>query len=685
MAQRKLQQEIDRVFKRIAEGVQAFDALYDKVMTTSNQSQKEKLEQDLKREIKKLQRLRDQIKTWLGSNDIKDKKALSDQRRLIETQMERFKACEKEMKTKAYSREGLTASLRLDPKEKEKQEMGHFIQSMIEDLDRQTEQLEAEQETLQASAKRGKKDSAKASRISEIEYRIEQHKWHQGKLEVILRLLENGNLEVDQVSDIQEDIKFYVEANQDVDFADDEELYESLNLDEEEEKLGMGELDHTATSDTPGGHEDIEERAEPAVAASPLPSAPVVTSTSVPTTTTTTAKRPETTARKSSAKSPTVGSTIPLSTAPVPPAAIGATRATTATSVPNVSTNSVAGTNGVLSSMTGGPTMKPAVIPARPAGEGLKYASAAAAAAAATPGLSPLPPPPSPAAVNKVVAEKSSGGGILSAQSNRGPGSSAASSPALSVATVASSTTVQTGSDETKPTDISGPAYNTGPNAATAGSIDVDERDTAQKGSFDMKEIEAELNSTTNSTTNKDEDSNAGPIEGLMKRVPEGLQDLVLSFEAAKKRVERPPLMEGISKYLEASLAHCPEASDSEKPRHYQPKTPFPTSPYFPQELLPIFQDPVLYEKVDIDTLFYVFYYRQGTYEQALAAKELKKQSWRFHKKFLTWFQRHEEPKIITDDYEQGTYRYFDFESTWLQRRKANFEFEYQYLEDEIV
>ena len=39
-----------------------------------------------------------------------------------------------------------------------------------------------------------------------------------------------------------------------------------------------------------------------------------------------------------------------------------------------------------------------------------------------------------------------------------------------------------------------------------------------------------------------------------------------------------------------------------------------------------------------------------------LAAKELKKQSWRFHKKYLTWFQRHEEPKIITEDYEQGTY-----------------------------
>lgn len=51
----------------------------------------------------------------------------------------------------------------------------------------------------------------------------------------------------------------------------------------------------------------------------------------------------------------------------------------------------------------------------------------------------------------------------------------------------------------------------------------------------------------------------------------------------------------------------------------------------------------------------------QNTYPQYLAAKELKKQSWRYHRKYNTWFQRHEEPKVATDEYEQGTYVYFDF------------------------
>nr|GEZ96882.1 CCR4-Not complex, subunit 3/ 5 [Tanacetum cinerariifolium] len=40
-------------------------------------------------------------------------------------------------------------------------------------------------------------------------------------------------------------------------------------------------------------------------------------------------------------------------------------------------------------------------------------------------------------------------------------------------------------------------------------------------------------------------------------------------------------------------------------------------------------------------------------YEQYLAAKELKKPSWRYHKKYNTWFQRHEEPNFAIDDYEQ--------------------------------
>lgn len=84
MAQRKLQQDIDKLFKKVAEGVAAFEAIYEKLQQTNNASQKEKLEDNLKREIKKLQRQRDQIKTWAAGNEVKDKKPLLEQRKLIE-------------------------------------------------------------------------------------------------------------------------------------------------------------------------------------------------------------------------------------------------------------------------------------------------------------------------------------------------------------------------------------------------------------------------------------------------------------------------------------------------------------------------------------------------------------------------------------------------------------------------
>ena len=77
-ANRKLQTEIDRTLKKVEEGVEVFDEIWDKVYSATQQNQKEKYEVDLKKEIKKLQRHRDQIKTWVASSDIKDKRPLTD-------------------------------------------------------------------------------------------------------------------------------------------------------------------------------------------------------------------------------------------------------------------------------------------------------------------------------------------------------------------------------------------------------------------------------------------------------------------------------------------------------------------------------------------------------------------------------------------------------------------------------
>lgn len=75
---------MDRTYKRIVEGVENFQDIETKMNAASSAAQKEKYEADLKTQIKKLQRLRDQLKTWQAGTEVKDKGPLLEHRKLIE-------------------------------------------------------------------------------------------------------------------------------------------------------------------------------------------------------------------------------------------------------------------------------------------------------------------------------------------------------------------------------------------------------------------------------------------------------------------------------------------------------------------------------------------------------------------------------------------------------------------------
>ncbi|KLJ07559.1 hypothetical protein EMPG_16974 [Blastomyces silverae] len=549
MTSRKTQQEIDKTFKKVGEGIQSFEGIYDKIKSSSNAAQRDKLEDNLKREIKKLQRFRDQIKTWAAGNEVKDKGPLLEQRRAIETCMEQFKAVEKEMKTKAYSKEGLSAAARLDPKEKEKAETCDFLSSTVDILQQKIEAMEAEEEMIQASLKKGKKDTAKTNRLSDIARILERHRWHVTKLELLLRCLQNGNVETNQVLDIKDSIKYFADDGHNADFCgEDETIYDDITLGDDEFGIPT-DNDRVSSQDTQSIQDDDAEVARSKTKPDPGP-----------------ARRPSTQMKS-----------------PLP----------------------------VLATLHNGPSsvasssMKPAPLPTRLPGETLKYASAAAAAAASDKsgvGIAPLPPPPG--------------------------------------------TTSSTASPQVHHAQ---PVQRL---ASAAPSVD---------GSASQQQAKSPT---------------------LSPSIP---TNLIQSFEITKSRVSLNPST-SVQRLLTASHHTCPEPGDAEKPRHYKPQTPYNTPIYYPQEALPIFDDPRLYEtgRIDTDTLFYIFYYRQATYQQYLAAKSLKNQSWRFHKQYQTWFQRHEEPKTITEEFEQGTYRFFDYESTWMNRRKADFKFVYKFLEDDL-
>ncbi len=532
-------------------------------------------------------------------------------------QMERFKAVEKEMKTKAYSKEGLQLASKIDPKDKEKMEMVDFLIHMNEELERQIETIEAEVEVMQAGMKKGKKsDNAKAERISELEESTERHKWHQGKLDLLQRALENGNVETEQVKEIEESIKYYVESNQDPDFMDDDTIYDEFNLQEEEAIFGLGnEFDRVSSQDTQSVADETPE----------IEGRPIVT------------KSKSAEATQASARRPSTQMKSPL------PAL-----ATLHTPLPGATSNTAI-------------SMKPAPLPTRTPGEPLKYASAAAAAAASDKngvGIAPLPPPPGGPAVQAALAPV-------------GARSSAASSPAI--------THSQPVSRAQLPVELAPPAQTSkspAPAASTPATTPAAEKDSSSSATSSEEStkarrtpaprVEEEESQTATPPLTNGESHAEDEEEDSIYHLPSSLQDLLDSFEATKNDITASASKPPDERMLASSMATAPDSADTEAPRHYRPQNPYPFTPsHYPQEPLPIFDDPRLYSRIETDALFYAFYYRQGTYQQYLAAKALKSQSWRFHKQYQTWFQRHEEPKAITEDYEQGTYRFFDYESTW--------------------
>lgn len=88
---------------------------------------------------------------------------------------------------------------------------------------------------------------------------------------------------------------------------------------------------------------------------------------------------------------------------------------------------------------------------------------------------------------------------------------------------------------------------------------------------------------------------------------------------------------------LESSFSNIPlpqdqEVIDPKHPSSVREKHNYPT--------VPLFNRKENFAKFNLETLFFAFYHQQGTYQQYLAAVELKKKNWKFNKKFETWFKK---------------------------------------------
>uniref|UniRef100_A0A667XVT3 CCR4-NOT transcription complex subunit 3 n=1 Tax=Myripristis murdjan TaxID=586833 RepID=A0A667XVT3_9TELE len=882
----KLQCEIDRCLKKVAEGVEQFEDIWQKLHNAANANQKEKYEADLKKEIKKLQRLRDQIKTWVASNEIKDKRQLVENRKLIETQMERFKIVERETKTKAYSKEGLGLAQKVDPAQREKEEVGTWLTNTIDTLNMQVDQFESEVESLSVQTRKKKGDKEKQDRIEELKRFIEKHRYHIRMLETILRMLDNDSVQVEAIRKIKDDVEYYLDSSQDPDFEENEFLYDDLDLEDIPQSL-------VATS--PPGHSHLEDEIfqhssstpTSTTSSSPIPPSPatcttvrkrlyvvstradtfslpfqspvkngnpssslsssssssssssvsgppssslvslatiaggggggaggntllgnmggLLSNTSAGSYSNATQQPPHPSAQQQQAKnSVSSSSSAPSITNPSPsnnshptsssgssPPNAGAPGSLTSNSQPQptlgpssvsnslgmsgglglsgmpaslntmagllsgstpapyaqaaasgavgsglpgslggvitTTTNSSVGPIGGGSSTVGGPTSSTGGLLGAAPGMGVVGSGilGLGSAQSGLPGPSLVAPSPvGGMAPGSAVGVIGSNGGSSGAAGAAGSGvSGLVSSSSLSVLSgwlslpsfvffsaspppallLFLSPSKDTGSSllgslSLSPSSPSPASYS---EAKTAGSGSLLNGPLSYSQASDIIKPQEPLSSL------KSMAERAALSSGMEGDMPSlHLATDIFPSTAAPSgppsapqpslsEVSIPPSLGvcplgpvPLSKdqiyqqaMEESAWTHMPHPSDSERIRQYLMRNPCPTLPFHHQVPPPHSDSVEFYQRLSTETLFFIFYYLEGTKAQYLAAKALKKQSWRFHTKYMMWFQRHEEPKTITDEFEQGTYIYFDYEK-WGQRKKEGFTFEYRYLED---
>ncbi|GLI70979.1 hypothetical protein VaNZ11_016083 [Volvox africanus] len=808
-AERKLKSEIDRTLKKVQEGQEIFDDIWNQYSAhkqahdQENQNQREKLEGELKKEIKKLQRLREQIKGWIAGADIKDKQPLIDARKSIERDMERFKACEKEAKAKGNAAGGPDR----DPKQRAKDEARDWINTVVDQLTEKVETMEAEMEELQVTVKKRQKPPA---RLTSLEETVGRHKDHIDRLEKVLRCIDNETIQPDELSDLKEDVDLYLntEDGEDncMDLSNVEDLYGMFQdrLDAVDNAAPAAPL-HSVKHGKGGREKEVEEarekerereRAAAAAAKAQLIAQgntnlklhddddvrkPLATATSVGAAAAggaaavgvAGAAKPTTPAPAAPGATP--GLPLPVSPlaapqpAPGPPSARQTAPSTPAKEpdsgavTPRTAMPTAATSPGISPSETASP------LPPRPLGGG---AGAVGTTHAGVPGLgvtrAPMPPPPPPGIVITVdgpagvvlsmgpsrtalpgapaangvagtvdggmprwlavaAASGAQGTGAQGAEdvasSENGPGTGPGPVPgSAAAAPSAASSFTPAGLGPVAPSGApdggAGPLASAAATAVAAGRQPTDRGPTTGGPAGPSGLMGGPLDSITARIASVALGGGAGGVAGtgpgsttvgaggigpgalgLPPQPGTGAAAAAGSGAAAATMLpgDLQPVVPAYSvaaakQILEACYARgvMPQLSDTEW-KHTRPRHPVAVPPSYPKAPPEVVDNPALFRKMDPECLFFAFYFQPNTYQQFLAAHELKRQSWRFHRHHNAWFQRFTEPAVTSEEFEQGAYVYFDYnivhddmQTGWCYRRKENFTFRYDALEDEL-
>jgi len=641
MATRKLMSEIERTLKKIQEGNANFDEIWERVHSAKKPNFKEKFEADLKKEIKRLQRYRDSVKTWASQDSIKQKQPLLDARKEIEMRMERvwrffqYKRCERqglqtggqrELKLRSYSKDGLGKG-KIELLTPEQEEANVWINQQKDTLTEQLADLTEQHEKLNAGSRKKKKNRERDDEeLTAVQKRIEQHEFHIKNMKMLKEIIVKGKVKPSVIESVREAVEYYVsDAIQDPQFIDDDYLYESIheaieNDDKDEEE------------------EEVEE--------SPVQPVPDKKSE----------KRPTKNNRKKEKK-----------------------KKSATPSTPTEKKRSSLRSPVNSSSVSNNKSRAFALETSRISGNIISFAGSKKPLPSPAPSSEPNAPSSSAGSRQSQKDKVKSSNGNTQPTGSPTPDRSEAASVTSGTATVFRTPPVADIPHREAPPSLSLTQHSQSGQSS---------QPPAKKVPALADIIADELAKKQNPNTNPSSLAKSGSESSQSKPPTPFFSDEnirgVREEPTTHLRSRPQPTLSKQNSALHHSYQNMIQPCDTCRERTYLPRNPYQTPRFFPEHPDPLLYEPPIFEKFDTDTLFFIFYFQQGTYQQYLAACELKKGAWRYHKKYLTWFQRHSEPEETTEEYEKGTYVYFDYDTSWCPRMKTQFVFEYSYLEDEL-
>ncbi|KAI5963648.1 NOT5 [Candida pseudojiufengensis] len=607
MSARKLQQEFDKLNKKINEGLAAFYDIKEKIQHAEVASQRDKFENDLKKELKKLQRSRDQLKIWLGDSSIKlDKNAIQENRTKIEHAMDTFKELEKISKIKQFSNEGLEIE-----KQRKHSRFGEvqkltdacdYVSSVIEQLNTQNEELEQDLESIGGQSK--KKGSSAQQSIDDIKYKIDRNNTHIEKLEVVLENLENDLLDPAKIDDVKDDLDYYVEMNQDEEYVEYDDFYDQLEPIEEEEEEVEGSLAQMAA-------ESFEEEERKRLELQQL------------------GQQQSEATRATQSASAVTSSNVPSTTSAQPAAPRRAGSVSDSTKSISNNTPSHVG-NGPVSSTT--PVKK------------LKQHN-----------VVPAPPPPITSAnsysnvIKAAQANNINNGHATSSNtqhsSNNTPTMNNNVPLATALASAVSSAPTASTSNSTTPAKSLPPGFNHIASSNITKSTSTSPLITQSK----LHEETQQLKKNVSNNSNISQSPSITSVSTTTDPLSDSLNKLL---NITNSRLNDPLPIQSISSLLETSLLNCPDSFDAEKPRQYSPSNVHPSSIDYPQEPMFELNSSHYMSKFDDDLLFFCFYYSEGidNFAKYNSSKELIKRGWIFNIEKNQWLSTKENSKTKNID-----------------------------------